>query len=122
MVVRLTPSAVSPPSAKRTAWSSSTTDTHSIPVYGPTRIAASAPPAHGDGAGGEETGRGGQGRVDESVGCVHTSMMWAVANASQERAARFLPGSDPCRDIRRPDGRIPLFGGTLDGGGYTACK
>ena len=40
-----TPSAVSPPSAKRMPCISRTTETQSTPVYGPTRIAASAPPS-----------------------------------------------------------------------------
>ena len=40
-----TPSAVSPPSANSTPCMSSTTETHSTPVYGPTSIAASAPPS-----------------------------------------------------------------------------
>ncbi|GAA1622963.1 hypothetical protein GCM10009733_019510 [Nonomuraea maheshkhaliensis] len=44
MIVMLTPSAVSPPSAKNTPCTSRTTAMHSTPVYGPTSIAASAPP------------------------------------------------------------------------------
>ena len=42
--VTLVPSAVSPPSAKSTAWTSRTTVMHSTAVHGPTRTAASAPP------------------------------------------------------------------------------
>ena len=38
------PSAVMPPSAKSRHWTRSTTLTQSIPVHGPTRTAASAPP------------------------------------------------------------------------------
>ena len=45
MSVMLTPSAVSPPSANSTPCMSSTTETHSTPVYGPTSIAARAPPS-----------------------------------------------------------------------------
>ena len=42
--VMLVPIAVTPPSAMNSAWTSSTTLTHSTAVHGPTRTAASAPP------------------------------------------------------------------------------
>ena len=42
--VMLVPSAVSPPSAKSSAWTISTTVMTSTAVHGPTRVAASAPP------------------------------------------------------------------------------
>ena len=45
MFVMLVPRAVTPPSAKRRAWTTRTMETQSAPVYGPTRIAASAPPS-----------------------------------------------------------------------------
>ncbi|CAM5374471.1 hypothetical protein STENM327S_04828 [Streptomyces tendae] len=45
MSVMFTPSAVRPPSANRMPCMSRTTETHSTPVQGPTRIAASAPPS-----------------------------------------------------------------------------
>ena len=44
MLMMFNPSALSPPSANISAWTMITTDTASAPVYGPTRIAASAPP------------------------------------------------------------------------------
>ena len=45
MLVMLVPSAVTPPSANSSDCTTSTIATHSAPVYGPTRIAASAPPS-----------------------------------------------------------------------------